>query len=413
MSAVVVGGGLAGLLAARRIRGSGTQVTVLEAAARPGGMISAIRVGALVVDGGAEAIATRSAAAVKLCEDLGLRLVPPHGRPHVWWPERISPLADGVLGIPASPHDAALEALEPAVRAEVLGDLMLPADVGATANTVGDLVAARMGHEAVRQLVAPLTRGVFRTDPYQLKLAAVAPRLLTALAEHGTLMAAVASIHSPGGAVVAPQGGLYSLIDALAKGLDVRTDVSATAVHRTETGWQITTPIGSFEAQRLVLATPAAVTAQLLAPVGLDLPDLPTTASYVALLTSTHPGLAPGPVGSGLLLGEPNPEVAATALTHYSHKWPWVRGHHVIRMTYPDAPDENQIIHDASVLTKLDLAGTITATAVASWNLPGRIEPAQAAQIRAAAAAVGVELVGCWINGNGIAPIVEAVEHLT
>ncbi|NHB84977.1 NAD(P)-binding protein [Tessaracoccus sp. HDW20] len=100
MTAVVIGGGLAGLIAARRYRAAGLDPVVLESSASIGGMIRSVTLGGVRVDGGAEAYATRSPAARALAGRLGLEVAGPAGRPHVWWSDSIVPLADGVLGIP-------------------------------------------------------------------------------------------------------------------------------------------------------------------------------------------------------------------------------------------------------------------------------------------------------------------------
>lgn len=412
MTALVVGGGLAGLLAARRLRGRGHDVVVLESGARPGGMISPVRVGSTVVDGGAEAIATRSTAALQVCDDLGLTVHAPHGRPHVWWTDVTAPLADGVLGIPHDPADAALDVLGDDERARALEDLAMDPQEGSTATTVGELVERRMGPAVVEKLVAPLTRGVYRSTPHDMPLAAFAPRLLDALATSGSLIRAVAAIRDPRGAVAQPDGGLFTLVDALARDLDVVTDAPVHAIHRRGSAWVAEGPWGSRTGDRLVVTTPAAVTARLLAPLGVEVPDLPTHTSHVAVLTSTHPALDDAPVGSGVLLGEPAPGVAATALTHYSHKWPWVDGDHVVRMTYGSVPTEEQMVSDASALLRVDLAGTVTGSTVRTWRLPGRISRETGQTVTEQAAAAGVDVLGCWVSGNGIAPIVEAVGKL-
>lgn len=416
MSTVVVGGGLAGLLAARNLVESGHDVVVLEAASAPGGMIAPVEVGGVRVDAGAEAFATRSAAAQALCAELGLEVAGPAGQPHVWWSDRIVPLADGVLGIPGSLDDPALGVLTADECAQVERDLSLDRSVGADATTAGQLAEARMGRGVVEKLMAPLTRGVYRSDPMDVRLDVFAPKLLDALAAEGSLLGAVAALRRPGQAAVAqPVGGMFRLVEELAAPLDVRCGCAVSAVERDGAEFVVTTGDRQLRADRVVLATPGAVTARLLAELGATVSEpAATTPSQVVLVASDHPGLGADPVGSGLLMGERDDAIVARALTHYSRKWPWVEGVHVLRLSYggAEAPSPEVVAADASALTKLDLTGHIRDVVAISHDMPGRIAADEREAWLGAAASVGVDVVGAWLDGNGIGPVTEAAERI-
>ncbi|HEX6956044.1 MAG TPA: FAD-dependent oxidoreductase, partial [Agromyces sp.] len=110
---VVVGGGVAGLVAALECARLGLGVTVLEQAERPGGCVGRIELDGLALDSGAESFATRNGSVAALAERLGLadRIETPNpsGAWLVWGEgdgdgPKAAPLPrTGVLGIPANP----------------------------------------------------------------------------------------------------------------------------------------------------------------------------------------------------------------------------------------------------------------------------------------------------------------------
>ena len=69
---LVIGGGMAGLTAARTAAAGGLQVAVLEAAAEWGGMVGAHEVDGLDLDSGAESFATAGGMVADLADQIGL-----------------------------------------------------------------------------------------------------------------------------------------------------------------------------------------------------------------------------------------------------------------------------------------------------------------------------------------------------
>ncbi len=70
--AVVIGGGIGGLVAARELALGGLTVTLLEASDRLGGTVARHTVGGIELDAGAESFATRGSTVRRLAADLGL-----------------------------------------------------------------------------------------------------------------------------------------------------------------------------------------------------------------------------------------------------------------------------------------------------------------------------------------------------
>lgn len=419
MTAVVVGGGLGGLVAGYRLAQAGRHVTVLEASTRLGGLIAPIEIGAVAVDAGAEAYAVRGGVVRELCDELGLPVAGPLGTPHIWRPDGVWPMAEGVLGIPAGLDDPAIGALAPGERDRLAGDLELPAEVGADAATLGELVLARLGEGALRALVTPVARGVYSLEPERMPLAAFAPGLPEALAREGSLLKAVAALRKPGAAAVEqPVGGMFRLINRLADrireaGGEIR--LTAPGVNVRRVGGEFVVGLqdgGSVRAERLVLAAPASSSCALLAKLGVELAPTPTAPAHLAILGLTHPGAAAEPVGSGLLVAERDDTIRAKALTHYSVKWPWARrpGQEIVRLSYPETyiPTRADTVADAARFLGLDLSDAdVSGFAAVSWDeMPTRMEPATREFYLERIAATGVDVVGAWLDGNGIASVV-------
>lgn len=414
----VVGGGLAGLLAAVRLQEAGHTVELREAAVHLGGMISPVRLGSVEVDAGAEAYAVRGGVVRPLCEELGLEVAGPEGTPHIWWRHGTFPMAEGVLGVPGSLDDPALGVLTEDELAVVAADAHLDPAVGADAATVGDLVRARLGEAALTKLVAPVTQGVYSMPPERMPLSAFAPTLLEALATEGSLLGAVKLVRGPGSAAVEqPIGGMFQLITALrarfvAAGGNLRTAASVAALKRGGVGFHVTLHDGEvLEAERVVLAAPAAVSSVLLSHVGVDVQAPPVRVARSAMLAVTTPELADNPVGSGVLLAERDDTLHARALTHYSAKWPWAAGReHVLRLSYPEhvLPTRTDALRDASRFVGVEISERdVTGFASIGWeSMPTRIDASNRDFIVETALEAGVDLVGAWLDGNGIAAVV-------
>ena len=96
--AVVIGGGIAGLVAARELRQTGHEVTVLEATGNFGGCVRSTEVAGLRIDAGAESFAVRGGVVASYLDelDLGEQIAATSGQP-AWlapaspWPQPSSP----------------------------------------------------------------------------------------------------------------------------------------------------------------------------------------------------------------------------------------------------------------------------------------------------------------------------------
>lgn len=425
MSVVVVGGGIAGLVAARELLKQGEVVDLFEAADRVGGLVAAQRLGDVVVDGGADAFASRTSVVTDLCAELGLKVANPQGRPHIWWPEAPHrwPMAEGILGIPGSLEDPALTgALTVDKLAEAARDRRMGVDVTAGETMLGPLVSARLGPMVVERLVEPVTRGIYGHSPHDLEVDRVAPGLRAALQEHGSLVAAVAATRTPDVAAVAqPVGGMFKLVEALAADIEalggrIHTGQAVTEMEHDGYGWEVRSRSGPLRADRVLLAVGARAAGRLLQLLGVPFKVPPTHPNHQVLMTLSHPGLATGPVGSGAIVGRRDPRLQARALTHYSLKWPWSAhpDRHILRLAYATPPTAVQALTDAALLTGVDLqADDVVDIAVCDWEMPSAMSPAARKALRQKLSRFdGLAVTGSWVSGNGIAAVVRGAQEV-
>ncbi len=457
--ALVVGGGISGLLAAREVAAAGRRVTVLEATGRWGGCVGSHTVAGLLLDSGAESFATRSTAVADLAAELGLAgkiATPQPGGAWVQLPDGPRELPKtGVLGIPANPWD-------PEVRRSLgfLGSLrasldrMLPASVGTSADvtSVSSLVRARMGRRVLDRLVAPVVGGVHSADPGLLDVDMVAPGLRSGLRTHGSLAAAVAAQRrgpaapgpaptqaKAGSAVAGLEGGMHTLVAALvsdlrARGVVLVGNARADVAHKTPDGWRVTAGETDYDAGLLIVALDGPAAVGLLEAAVPDLagkqpaegPDV-----RLATLVVDVPELDRRPRGTGILVAPQTPGIEAKALTHATAKWDWLAaaagpGTHVLRLSYGridgsasgaggPATDNDLLassLRDASALLGVpirreDLIGWDVVRWQGALPFAAVGHKARVEGIRTICARQeGLAIVGGWVAGNGLAAVV-------
>jgi oxygen-dependent protoporphyrinogen oxidase len=227
---LVIGGGIAGLVAARDIARPGFAVTVLEAADVVGGSVATHEVAGIRLDAGAESFATRGGAVAQLISDLGLDDAVVQPNPAGAWlrlADRTVPLPKaGLLGIPSSP--LATDVVRAigwggALRAYL--DRIMPVMKIGHERNLGQLVRRRMGRAVHDRLVAPVASGVYSAQPDELDIAVVAPGLNSALTRQGSLSGAVMELRGAakaGSAVGGLRGGMSRLVDELVSQIEAR-----------------------------------------------------------------------------------------------------------------------------------------------------------------------------------------------
>jgi protoporphyrinogen oxidase len=387
----VVGGGIAGLVVARRLAASGATVTVFEASDRLGGTVARHEVGGIALDAGAESFAVRGGAVADLLTELGLQhdIVAPAPGPA--WLQPVTgdavPLpATALLGIPSEPLAPDVVRVVGAAAAERAAELdSRPFDE--VPATLGALVRERLGDDLLDRLVAPVVHGVHSQHPDELPVARAHPGLADAVVSAGSLSGAVARLRAaapPGAAVAGIRGGINRLVPALADDLERRG--------------------GVVRLRRRIADLDALDGTVIVAAPGVASAAAPGRRIDLVTLVVEQDGLDAAPRGTGLLVAAGAP-VAARALTHATAKWEWLRatagGRHVVRLSYDETPADpvSAARADAEFLLGVPLPVVVDAAHV-SWTRPA-----------AASAPSGVVVVGETVAGSGLAGIVTHAER--
>ena len=305
---VVVGGGVTGLVAARRLAAAGAGVTLLERSSRLGGLVTTDHDDGFVIEGGADSFVAGKGSVLVLARELGLdeQVVssrPEHRGSHVWWDGDLLPLPGGLLFIVPSRIRALLGSplLSWAGRARALADLVLPRSDGVEDESLESFVTRRLGREVLDRIAEPLIAGIHAAEPHTMSLRASFPRLIDMEREHRSLiLAARAAASRP----IPANGlshfasfaeGMGQLVAALAadsRGVEIRPGVGVTGIEEATPGYRVSLDDGfALVADGVVLATPARVTSQLLTDL---VPEAANALSGIHQVASTTVTLAYG-----------------------------------------------------------------------------------------------------------------------
>jgi len=187
---VVVGGGVTGLAAARRLALAGLGVTVLEQSPRWGGKLDSTSVEDLALDSGAESVLARRPEALALIEELGLRAEQVHpttAKPQLLVGGRLVAMPPSLQGVPVD-VPALADLLTSGALAFAAGEPERPAPPLAADVAIGRYVDERFGPEVTDRLLEPLLGGVYAGRARDLSFAAVAPDLWARARTGGSLL---------------------------------------------------------------------------------------------------------------------------------------------------------------------------------------------------------------------------------
>ncbi len=285
---LVVGGGLAGLLAAWRARRERPQarVGVLEASTRAGGVIESVREDGFLIERAASTARAGASALLQVVRELGLEgeLVESTAAARRRWILRRGRL----VAAPTSPLAlVTTRLLSLRAKLRLLKEPWI-ARGGVDDETLAAFVARRCGQELVDPLLDAVVTGIFAGDPRRLEARAAFPKLCDWEERHGSVLRGGRREALRRRGLLALRGGMQQLVDRLVGELGGAIGTGTTVVSLAREGrgreegdrdgagagapsedalWRVETSDGStWRARSVVLATPAHVSARLVAP---------------------------------------------------------------------------------------------------------------------------------------------------
>jgi len=287
---VIVGGGIAGLAAAYDLRQAGVDCTIFEKRPRLGGVIETCRWENCTIDNGPDSFISAKPEALALIKELGMSEEVIGSNDHqrttyILKKGRLVALPDGVMMIVPSK-------IMPMVKSPLLswatkirmGFELLRRPGSPGDRSVAEFVVDHFGRETLDYLAEPLLSGVYGGDPARLSIASVLPRFLDMEVKYGSLGRAVMSAKRPpsGGSLFRSlKNGMSTLVDALAKGLDVRHQ----EIETMEKGFRLRAGGEWIDADHVILACPAWSAAALLGGIDGELAGRLNEISYSSSLT--------------------------------------------------------------------------------------------------------------------------------
>ncbi len=330
---------------------------MLEGSDEVGGKLRLGEVAGIPVDLGAESMLNRRPEGTELARAVGLgdQLVHPQvSGAAIWTRGALRPLPPSLMGIPVNLSVASISGIlgrSTLARARLerfLPRLDLTEDIG-----VGRLVARRLGADVRDRLVEPLLGGVYAGRADEISTHAALPQLVTAVQQHGSLLAAVRATVAgpddgtqPSGPTVpvfaGVSGGVGRLAHAVAadiraRGGQIVTGAVVRELERTSRGWRVvhgpTIDPVAVEAGAVVLAAPAAPTARLLrsvaATAALELGRIEYASMALVTIALEAAAVSVDLAGSGFLVPPVDGRLIKAA-TFSSQKWAWLSGDVVI-----------------------------------------------------------------------------------
>jgi oxygen-dependent protoporphyrinogen oxidase len=275
---IIVGGGISGLATAHYLKQLGLRSTLIERSGRLGGLIQTDLVEGCELEAGPDSFLASKTAASRLAVELGIgdEIIgtnEKYRRTYIAKRGRLVPIPKGMVMMVPGNLQAALSSplFGLNTKRRLLSEVFFKPRERERDVSVRDFVRDHFGQGVLTTLTEPLLSGVYGGDASVLSARSVLPKFLAYEREFGSLIRGVRSEKKPQKAAkslfLSFRGGMRTLVDSLSREICnwVRiVSAEAAEVAQQNGKWLVRTAGESIEAQDLVLACPAHVSARLL-----------------------------------------------------------------------------------------------------------------------------------------------------
>jgi len=312
----IVGAGIAGLSTAYYLSklaqqgGQRLQITLLEKEGRLGGSILTEGADGFLMEGGPDCFISEKPWALKLCKELGLEkeVIGTNQqvrRTFILWGGRLHEIPEGfMLLAPTSLWPfvkSSLFSLPGKVRMGL--DLIIPRKKSDAEESLAAFVRRRLGREALERIAEPLVAGIHAGNPETMSLKSTFPRFIDLEREYRSLIWGMrqrkrqfANIRARYTMFITLRDGMEGMVSALEQALPggiislggevVEVEkINGESSKKPRYRLRIRGKKKEMEADAVVLATPAFVTARLLQGIAGDIAHQLNTIPYVSTAT--------------------------------------------------------------------------------------------------------------------------------
>ncbi len=322
VEALVVGAGISGLATAYALQKAGIATRVVEAAARPGGVIQSQRRDGYLIECGPQSFSGNGSIS-SICRDLGIleeRVLADSKAPRYV-------LLDGKLQqVPMGPGLLASSFMSGGTRTAILRDIFGSSESPEPDESVASFVRRKFSATLLDRLVGPFVSGIYAGDPEQLSLRAAFPILYEAEKAAGSITRGVFKVIKQRNAANGTQPrapkekvtlqsfreGNETLIRAIAARLAERLTcgTTVTRIEALDAGQEpksarfrvgLRGPRGeeAVDTERLILSVPTETAGRLLEPLDLDFAAQLSAIAYAGVAVVSL-GYRKGDVGNSL-----------------------------------------------------------------------------------------------------------------